>query len=69
MKIVYKGTKNLNTYCLPYPKDAKQTLNCNNKDVRIVYAKMCTAQVISGHTYYFLSGLPQFLIILLNRVS
>ena len=68
-KFVYKRTKKSNIYCLPCPKEAKQKLNRNNKDVQIVYAKMCTAQVVSGHIYYFLSGLPQFLNILLNRVS
>ena len=54
-KFVYKRTKNSNIYRLPCNKEAKQKLNFSNKDVRIVYAKMCTTQDISGHIYYFLS--------------
>ena len=49
---MYKRTKKSNIYCLPCSKEAKQKLNRNNKDVQIVYAKMCTAQVISDHILF-----------------
>ena len=36
-KFVYKRTKNSNIYCLPCPKEAKQKLNRNNRDVTASY--------------------------------
>ena len=47
----------------------KYILNVITKDVQIVYARTCTAQVISGRIYHFLSGLSQFFIIFMNRVG
>lgn len=34
-------------------------MNINYNDAQLVYVKMCTAQVISGRVYYFLSGLAE----------
>ena len=70
MRICVLKIKNSNIFCVPCSKEAKQKLNCYNKDVEYcVRYIMCSAQVISGHEYCFLLGLAQFFIIFMNRVS